>query len=397
MKSTIVIRAPLFSLSGYGAHARDIVFALWDSRKYNIIGVPTGWGNTSTTDNIPRERFEILSFICNNKVQGSDFCFVHVGVPQEFQRAGSKSIGITAGVEADRLPWGWMERCNQVDAVIVPSTFVRNLFVNGGVTVPVHVVGEGVDIRIFNPSVSCNLPLEFETEFNFLTGGQWIGNDPESDRKGLGKLIRWFCETFSDNKEVGLVVKTMMNNISTPDFEFVKQRIDNIKQGKPFPKIYLLHGDMSETQMSQLYRHPKIKAFVSCTSGEGWGRMVAEAVASDLPVLITGWSGHMDFLHKDFVTLFDFNLSPIPKTSFMPGILEPGMRWASVEESDVKRKLRRCVDNYSVAQERAQKMGEIFRKTWNSSNTSAKLVEVFDTIIKPRSPFVVPRVSVKTV
>jgi glycosyltransferase involved in cell wall biosynthesis len=389
MKNTILIQAPLFSRSGYGAHARAIVLDLFDSHKYNVSVAPTGWGGTSTTDNFPADVFDKLQFVVNNKVtQGSEFTFVHIGIPLEFQRVSPTiNIGVTAGIESNKLPQGWAESCNKMDAVIVPSTFVRDLFVKEGVKVPVYAVGEGVDISIFHPEVECKLelsagkPLDFETSFNFLSGGQWMQQAIGEDRKGFGLLVKWFIETFEDKPDVGLVLKTFMINNSSSDNYFSKERINQMKAGKPFPKIYLIHGDLKDEEMAQLYCHPKVKAFVSPTSGEGWGRMTAETVSCDLPVLVTGWSGHMDFVNKDFVTLFDYTIKDVPQGAWQRGLFEPGMQWAYVDEDDVKRKMRRCYSAYSIAKERAVKMGDIFRKNWSTENMAQKLIDVFETIL----------------
>jgi len=389
MKPNIIIRAPIFSLSGYGAHSRDIVLSLFKSKKYNVSVAPTGWGISSTIDDFPPEVMDILVFTCNNKINTNDFTFIHVGIPTEFQKIGKINIGITAGLESDRIPESWVKGCEQVDAVIVPSTFVRDTFIRSGVKKPVFVVGEGVDTSVFNPSVECKLPLEFSTEFNFLSVGQWMTQNTGDDRKQIGLLLQSFCEVFSENKNVGLVLKTYVNNASSPDFYYTKQRVEQFKKGKPYPKIYLVHGIMTENELAQLYCHPQIKAYVSLTSGEGWNRPLSEAIACDLPALITGWSGHMDFIDKNYITLFDHTMELVPPSVVAGGLFEQGMNWAKVKPDDAKRKIRRCVDGYSIAKERAVKLGEIFRLAWGKDKVYAKLVDTVDSLVKSNASSVV--------
>jgi glycosyltransferase involved in cell wall biosynthesis len=268
-----------------------------------------------------------------------------------------------------------------VDGIIVPSSFVRDLFVRGGVTVPIYVVGEGVDTTIYNNTLECKLPLEFETPFNFLACGQWMAHTQMNDRKGISHLIQWFCEVFADDPKVGLVIKTHLNNDSSPDRFFARQRLDTFKNKKKLPHVYLVHGDMTDAEMAQIYRHPQIKAFVSTTSGESWGRPLAEAAASDLPILVTGWSGHMDFLPRDLVTTFEFDVTHVTQDNWVQGLIEPGSQWAFPKGDDVKRKLRRCVDGYSVAQERAVKLGTQFREKWNKKKTDDALASAFAEIM----------------
>lgn len=380
-KPTILIQAPVFSRSGYGQHSRDIILALFNSRKYNVSVAATGWGGTSTTDNLPQDVMDILTFVCNNPVrQDSEFTFVHVGIPSEFRRVSRKrNIGITAGIEATGLPPGWADNCNQMDAIIVPSTFLRTLFIEGGVTVPVHAVGEGVDTSIFNPNVEYKLPISVSTTFNFLCVGQWMQQGPGEDRKGIGLLLQLFAREFEKDEHVGLVLKATSINSSSPDSYFTRNRLNEIKAEKPFPKIYLVHGDMNDNELAQLYRGTQ--AFVMPTSGEGWGRPILEAASCDLPILVTGWSGHMDFVDGNYATLFDYKLGQVPRSNWSQGLFQPTMQWAFPDPEDIVRKMRRCVEKYDVAKERAVKLGEIVRTKWSRKITDEVLVKVFDSII----------------
>jgi len=77
-------------------------------------------------------------------------------------------------------------------------------------------------------------------------------------------------------------------------------KINNIKQTIQgnLPKIYLLHGELTDSQMNQMYNHPKVKAHISLTHGEGFGRPLLEATQSGKPVIASAWSGQVDFLNK---------------------------------------------------------------------------------------------------
>ena len=66
---------------------------------------------------------------------------------------------------------------------------------------------------------------------------------------------------------------------------------------KTLPNVYVVHGDFTDSQMNQLYNHPKVKAHVSFTHGEGFGLPIFEAAYSGMPVIAPDWSGHVDFLY----------------------------------------------------------------------------------------------------
>ena len=387
LKHNIVVVGSVYSRSGYGAHSRDIVSALWKSRKFNISVLPTRWGSTSTTMNLSSEMIDLLNATISNKIpQNIPFTFVHIGIPPEFKKVSAVNIGITAGLETTFIPKSWVDGCNQMDGIIVPSLFEKDLFQKSGVTVPVYTVGEGVDTNIFFPTNDSRSPLKFESFFNFLTGGQWIMN---GDRKGIGKLITLFCDMFQNDPNVGLVVKTFLNNLSTVDYEFTKKTINDIKGDRKYPYIYLIHGDMTDFELSQLYNHPSIKAFISVTSGEGWGRLLCEAASCDLPVMTTGWSGLTDFLDPNYSTLFKYTLQDIPSSLWGDpnnGIFEKGMQWAIPDLEDVKTNIKDIIRNYDFYKGRAIEQGKVIREKWNRLATNKQLVTAIEDIIKKVNP-----------
>ena len=64
------------------------------------------------------------------------------------------------------------------------------------------------------------------------------------------------------------------------------------------PNIYLVHGDLEPVELNSLYNHPKVKAHISFTKGEGFGRPLLEFAATGKPVIASGWSGQIDFLKQ---------------------------------------------------------------------------------------------------
>jgi len=390
MRQTIVIQAPVFSLSGYGAHSRDILLSLWDTQQFNIACVPTGWGSTSLSFNLPPSQVDILNFTTQNKIHpGVEFIWLQVGIPNEFDRKGKINIGVTAGIEATALPPGWKDGCNKMDAIIVPSTFIQQLFIKEGVTVPVYIVGEGVDTSIFNDQ-SCKEKTEVDTildsistEFNYLGGGQWLGGSIGEDRKGIGLLIKTFVDTFADDKRVGLVLKTFCNNNSSVDRFDTEERLKEIKGGKKFPKVYLLSGDFKNDELVSLYHHSKIKGFVSLTAGEGFGTMGLEAMACDLPVIMTGWSGHMDYMSKNHFSLVDYVLDKVPRNVVISsrGLFQPDMMWAKVDTKDAKYKMKKLYDGYSISKEKAKEEGIRIRRDWNKEVCYKQLINVINTFV----------------
>lgn len=197
------------------------------------------------------------------------------------------------------------------------------------------------------------------------------------DRKQVGNLIQAFQETFKNRKDVGLILKTYLHNMSSPDAAFTRRRIDGLLRYE-YPKVHLIHGDLYDTDMKDLYCHPKVKAFVSLTSGEGWNRCAAEAVACDLPVILPKWSGHMDFVNDSFSTLIDTTLVPVPSVYWRTKWFLPESKWCAVSPQDVSSKLLHVFNNYKEVKENAVTYGKEFREKWEKKTVYDSLVELLD-------------------
>jgi glycosyltransferase involved in cell wall biosynthesis len=129
----------------------------------------------------------------------------------------------------------------------------------------------------------------------------------------------------------------------------------------------MLHGEMKAEEMASLYRHPSVKALVTFTRGEGWGLPILEAAASDLPVIATNWSGHLDFLSKGRFIPVDYILSEIPASRVDNTIFVKGAKWAQPVEADAKKKLQKFRDKPSIPQKWATDSGPVIRETFSQS------------------------------
>ena len=71
------------------------------------------------------------------------------------------------------------------------------------------------------------------------------------------------------------------------------------------------NGEFSDYEMNELYNNPKVKAMVTTTKGEGFGRPLLEFSAVGKPIIASGWSGHLDFLNPSFTYLLPGNLENV--------------------------------------------------------------------------------------
>ena len=79
---------------------------------------------------------------------------------------------------------------------------------------------------------------------------------------------------------------------------------------------------MTDEEMNLLNNDPKVKAFISFTKGEGFGRPLLEAAITGKPIITTNWSGHIDFLKSDYNILIGGKLNQIHKSASNQWLVE---------------------------------------------------------------------------
>ena len=351
MRQSLVISCPASSRSGYGDHSRDLIRSLIAMDRFNIQIMDQRWGNC------PRnalKKDDIINklILPRGPLQVQPDIWIQVTVPNEFQRIGkSYNIGITAGIETDRVAAEWLEGMNRMDLNIVPSHHSKLVFEQtsyekkdeqGNIVTklklqkPIHVLFEGLDISVFDKTD--DIPSlkgidDIKEDFCFLVCGHWLQGDMTHDRKDIGGTLQTFLHTFrSIRKKPALIIKTSSATFSVPDREDMLKRIQAIKSmtgihPKDMPKIYLLHGNLTPEEMNGLYNHPKVKAMVSLTHGEGFGRPLLEFSVTGKPVIATDWSGHVDFLPNNFTFKVPGELKEVHPSAVQKGVILENSKW----------------------------------------------------------------------
>ena len=328
--------------------------------------------------------------------------YVDIRIPNEFQTFGKFNIGITAGIETTAVSSKWVDCCNKMDLVIVPSEHSKDGFVRAlyekmqqlpdgkqqkvgelKLEKPIEVLFEGVDDDIFKPLENSSLDLvdDIKEDFAFLHVGLWGKGGYGEDRKDIAKLVKVFYESFANKKEKpALILKTNGAGFSIMDREDCLSKINNIKSKFPkdwnLPNIYLLHGSLSSEEMNKLYNHPKVKSFVSLTHGEGFGRPMLEASMVGLPVVTSGWSGQVDFLSETDSMLLGGELVQVPKSQHWKDIIVADSQWFNVNETQAYKAMNYCFENYDEVKEKALNLMKVNRDKFTLDKMSEKLGEI---------------------
>jgi glycosyltransferase involved in cell wall biosynthesis len=417
MKPTLVFQGPIFTRSGYGDHCRDLMKSLRKMDKYDIKIIPLRWGNTpqNQVDGSTEFGAWMLERVITS-VQEKPDVFMQVSVANEFEPKGHYNIGVTAGVETTICPMDFINKSNEMDLIIVPSNFTKQVMTTTAyqqknqqtgeilgetrLTTPVEVLFEGVDTEIFSKGDGKDVLENVKEDFNFLIVGHWLKGDLGQDRKDIGMAIKTFATVFQylpKEKRPGIIIKTSHAGFSVIDREATREKIETVL--KPFgdkcPSVYFIHGDMEESDMSNLYHHPKVKAMISFAKGEGYGRPMAEFTLTGKPIIASGWSGHTDFLPADNAVLLEGSMTQVHESAADQFCMKEA-QWFTVNYSNAANKIYDVYNNYNIY----SKKSDGLRTNTLANFTLDKMNDIFIGILnnnvkeKPKMiPFKSPNVS----
>tara|TARA_B100000287_G_scaffold185564_1_gene175465 strand:- start:1033 stop:2364 length:1332 start_codon:yes stop_codon:yes gene_type:complete len=407
-KPICLVTAPVATRSGYGAHSRDICRALIKLDRYDVKIWNVRWGNTPVNAlNVddPNDKIIVDRLLTVPDLPKQPELHIHIVVPNEFQPVAKYNIGITAGLEMSVVPPKWLEGMNRMDMNIVPANFVKDVMEDCTFDIhsdqtnqkvgelksekPIEVLFEGTDTNIykrineFSPDFLEEMKKVKES-FNFLYVGHWLQGNLGEDRKDTGMLVKVFLETFKNmKKKPGLIMKTSGAGFSALDREDILKKIEAIKESVDgdLPNVYFLHGDLTDQEINELYNHPKVKAHVSFTHGEGFGRPLLEATISEKPVIASGWSGHVDFLPKNLAVLLEGSLTDVNKGSIVDEFKVDNQKWFVVNYTKASHILKDIYNNYRNYTLNAKKLGRVNKSKFSLDAMTTKLGKILDKYV----------------
>ena len=406
-KPILVFQAPIATRSGYGDHSRDILKSLFELDKYDVKIVPTRWGNTPQDQINPQTEFgqKIIQNIVTQLDRQPDI-FIQVSVANEFKRVGKYNIGITAGVETTIAPQEFIQGSNQMDLVITPSEFTKDVLVKTSydqvdkntkqkvgelkIQKPVEVLFEGVNTEVFNGKCSKSILDNVDTDFNFLFVGHWLAGDLGQDRKDVGMMIQTFCTVFKDlpkKQQPGLILKTSQAGFSVMEREGISKKIKEVTNqfGEKCPPIHLVFGDLSESELNDLYNDEKVKSFLMFTKGEGYGRPLAEFATTGKPIIVSKWSGHTDFLPEENTVYLEGELKEVHKSAANKFLLEQS-KWFNVDYSKAAGQIFDVYKNYEKHLKKSIGLKTNIQKNFTLNKMSSKFGEILDKYVKVAQP-----------
>jgi len=432
-KIKVLIRGPVLSLSGYGEQCRFALRAFQSQEElFDIYLIPINWGKTGWLAHENSERASIDALIkktvFHQQAAGKYDVSIQVTIPNEWEKLAPVNIGYTAGIESDKISPQWVDKTNMMDKVIVVSNHAKFGFTNTTFqkvdnqtkeivedayrcSTPIDVVNFCVKETDEEVPADLSMP-SFKKDFNFLCVAQW------GPRKNIENTIKWFIEEFRDDADVGLVLKLSEINNSTLDKWRCRSRVANLvtnivgdesKQKEVKCGVSLLHGELTEGQMTQIYNHPQIKALINLAHGEGFGLPLFEAVSNNLPVVTPDWGGQCDFLYapvkskkskkakmRPHFAKVDYDIGPVQSAAVWPGVLEKEGLWCFPKEKSCKNKLREVYKKHTQFKSTARKLFKHISKTHSDkvqykkfidsvtsvSDKSSRAIEISEEVMK---------------
>ena len=389
-KPVVVLKGPFLTSSGYGVHSRQIAKYFIEKSVNGEIELhirPLPWGICPWILN--KDEYNGLInqiMICSTYFDGQFDLSVQVQLPNEWEPNLAKyNVGITAACETDKCNPEWITCCNKMNSVIVPSKHSKNNleFYKENLTTKISIIPESFPDIFNSDNLNKNDLINLDTNFNFLVVGQLTGQNVANDRKNIFNTLKWLCEIFKDNKDIGIVIKTNSGTNSKIDRQNVTNLLHAlIKEIRPnisYPKIYLLHGLLKDEEMLKIYKHSKIKSLICASRGEGFGLPLLEAAACGLPVIATNWSGYLDFMNLGKFIKLNYSLETIHSSRVDQNIFMKDSKWAEVSSEDFKTKIKKFYESSLIPKEWAIELSRIIKEKYSFKAIS----NIYDTFFNP--------------
>jgi glycosyltransferase involved in cell wall biosynthesis len=399
-KSTFFISSPMDTYSGYGARSRDVIKSIIKSEKYDVKLLPQRWGNTP--HGFINDHEEEWGFLTNHiynqpQINQKPDIWMQITVPNEFNPVGKYNIGMTAGMETTIVHHSWVEGMNRMDINFVSSehskkTFLDSIYTKNNeqnqpvgeikIQKPIEVLFEGANLDVYKP-VKSNFDLpQMKESFAYLFVGHWMQGNLGEDRKNVGLLVKAFFELFKNKQNApALILKTAVTGASYMGRDQIIDKITQIKAtmgDQRLPNVYLLHGEFSDVEMNEIYNHPKVKAMVSLTKGEGFGRPLLEFSLTKKPILATNWSGHIDFLNSEFTSLINGELKNVDDSAVVKDMILKESQWFTPNPGEIGHYLKDMFKNYKKYAELGKRQAHYSKTNFSWGKMDEKLNEYLD-------------------
>lgn len=275
------------------------------------------------------------------------------------QLVGKRVIGCWFW-ELERVPDSWLAALDQVDAVMVASSFIAEAFARTTdkpllrVPLPLAAVRDsGLQRSDFGLD---------EHSFVFLTSFDF---NSHIARKNPLAVVTAFKKAFPQERaDVGLVVKSSNGHLHEGELRSL------LAAAAGDSRIVLRDEVIDRAHVRALQRC--CDAYVSLHRAEGFGLGLAECMELGKPVIATGWSGNMEFMNEDNSCLVDYTLVPVGSCEYPDST---GAVWAEADIDSAANAMIRLVDSPGLAYRIGQRAQRDVRERLSPTAAAKSLLE----------------------
>jgi len=342
----IQIQGHMLEAGGYAKVNRNLIFGL-SNVGFNIVAKPL----KSLNNNLKKDELEKLSFFIN-KNYSVPLISIDSMIPTFGKESNSRYKILYTTIESYSIPQQFIDTANIYNEIWVVSDFCKNILSKYGIKKPIYVMPNSIDINHYTMQGE---KYSFDNKmknFIFVSVFGW------GYRKGYDVLLKAFCEEFTadDNVSLLLITRNPMGRENV-----IKETIQKYLSFYKNPPIIIRTSSViPENDMPKIYR--ACNAFVLFSRGEAWGLPYTEASLCGLPVIGTNCSGQTMFLNHDnsyLVDVDDYEAIPTGTMDihYWDNQIFPRLKSDKVI-SEAGKNMRFVYENYS----KAQKKNELLRK-----------------------------------
>lgn len=411
-KQLIGLAAPFKSYSGYGQYARAVAMMLIQSYQYDenvsICLLPLSTDGLTSYQQINLEDTKynkLLKYISSDPSDAFNNFFdimITVSIPQAFINKGVYNIGVTAIAQADKVHPVLIQHCNRMNQVWVMSQYniqsikssIFKLADNKTLSISSKLAKVAPPVIISDISSASSNITDFldsiPQQFLFLSVSQWLPGALGNDRKDVGALISTFISTFNGDKNVGLVLKLDQGRSGSLSQYYIRQRISDVYNRMGVTQqtcnIYIITGNLSQSQLIELYMHSKIKAMTTFTHGESFGLTLMQFSAlTGKPLLSPYHSGLVQYIRPEYTQIISHKNTSIPTQhmhTYLKEFVTPDSKWFTVQYPQASYKLRQMVKNYNSYLQRASLQQKSILQQFDLGKKSRQLKKIIDNILE---------------
>lgn len=256
------------------------------------------------------------------------------------------------------LPKQWGQVINQanINTMITCSEYCKQQFILDGIRHKIEVVPHGIDVNLYNDK---DIKRDND-KFTFL----WVGTVHNKRKNLTGLIDAWKSFKHKDKCKLILKVSTIYG-VNEEHSTLLNEIIND-------PSIEVITNILTDSQMSELFK--QVDCYISPHTSEGFGMNILQAMAVDLPVITSGWTGNVDFTKNQCINLEHFSEVECTEEPYIGDVWKYPKAEEMVKAMNIVYKRKYPFDTKEV--------GKRIRKEYNYQKVTDKLEKVFHLGIK---------------